>query len=261
MAGSDTWAGHRAVVIGAAGAIGHACTRAFAEAGVTVTALDKDLDSAAATAATLSGDHAALALDVCDPVAVAKVAEEVWRAGTYDSVVYAPGTVFTANVADIPWARYRALMSVNLDGAFHVAQGFVRPMLAAHRPGSFVFLSSMAGLRGEAGASAYCASKFGLIGLVQSFAAEMTGSGIRVNAVAPGNVDTPMLRQVAREVAASTGPSGDPDATYASFARVGAARRLVTPAEVADACVWLAGPASAGVTGTTLRVDAGALVG
>ena len=254
-------AGHKAVVVGAAGAIGSACARAFAEAGATVTAVDKDLDGAAATAATLTGDHAALALDVCDPVAVTRIAEEISQARAYDSVVYAPGTVFTADVADIPWARYRALMSVNLDGAFHVAQGFVRPMLASQRPGSFVFLSSMAGLRGEAGASAYCASKFGLIGLVQSFAAEMTGREVRVNAVAPGNVDTPMLRQVARDIAANTGLSGDPDATYASFAQVGAARRLVTPAEVAAACVWLAGPASAGVTGTTLRVDAGALVG
>ena len=253
--------GHKAVIVGAAGAIGGACARAFAGAGATVTALDKDLDGAAATLAPLTGDHAALEVDVCDPAAVAKVAQEIWQAGAYDSVVYAPGTVFTADVADIPWARYRALMSVNLDGAFHVAQGFVRPILAARRPGAFVFLSSMAGLRGEAGASAYCASKFGLIGLAQSFAAELTGSGIRVNAVAPGNVDTPMLRRVAEDVAANTDPPGDPEAVYASFARIGAARRLVSPSEVASACVWLAGPASAGVTGTTLRVDAGGLVG
>src|SRR5207244_3002112 len=83
-------------------------------------------------------------------------------------------------------------------GAFYAGQAFATRMLGADRPGSFVFLSSTAGKRGEAGASAYCASKFGLIGMMESFAAEVAAKGIRVNAICPGNVDSPMLRAIAR---------------------------------------------------------------
>jgi NAD(P)-dependent dehydrogenase (short-subunit alcohol dehydrogenase family) len=249
--------GHRAAVVGAGGAIGTAICRAYADAGAAVAALD--IDEAAAKRALdglAGGGHGSWRVDVTDAASAEAGAE---AACVVDSVVYCAGVAFTADVADTDWASYRALMAVNLDGAFHVAAAFVRRMLARGGEGSFAFLSSTAGLRGEAGASAYCASKFGLRGLVESFAAELSGSGIRVNAICPGNVDSPLLRAVARDVAEREGASVDE--TMERFAHAGGARRLVSPEEVAGTAVWLASPLARGVTGESVRVDAGQLVG
>jgi NAD(P)-dependent dehydrogenase (short-subunit alcohol dehydrogenase family) len=251
--------GHRAAVVGA-GAIGSAICRAYADAGAHVVALDLRRDAAAVAVAGLAGDgHAALRVDVTDPGSVEAAADEVWRDGAADSVVYTAGIAFTADVTDTDWSQYRALMDVNLGGAFHVAASFGRRMLASGVAGSLAFLSSTAGLRGEAGASAYCASKFGLRGLVESLAAELAGAAIRVNAICPGNVDSPLLEAVARDVAVREGATVQE--TLERFAHAGAARRLVTPEEVAGTAVWLASPLARGVTGESVRVDAGQLVG
>jgi len=250
--------GFHAVVLGAAGTIGRACAHAFADAGATVSALDL---SAAAIVETLpegarsGGVHA---VDVTDAAALAAVAASIAAAAPVDAVVHTVGTAILADVATMDLADYRRVMAVNLDSAVHAGQAFARPMLASGRPGAFVYLSSMAGLRGEAGGSAYCAAKAGLIGFVESFAAEVSGAGIRVNAVAPGNVDSPMLRAVAADLAVYTGATAED--VYAGMASAGASHRLVTPEEVAEACLWLASPASGAVTGTTLRLDAGALL-
>jgi NAD(P)-dependent dehydrogenase (short-subunit alcohol dehydrogenase family) len=251
---------HRAVVVGAAGAIGRAICRAYAEAGATVWAVDLNLAAARDLVSNL-GDahHRCAALDVTDAGAVDRLAGEVWDEGPVDSVVYAAGVEFTAGVAETVWSDYRRLMAVNLDGAFYTAQAFVTRMLGAGRPGSFVFLSSTAGKRGEAGASSYCASKFGLIGMMESFAAEVAAKGIRVNAICPGNVDSPMLRAIARDVARREGTSDA--AVMERFTNVAAARRLVSPAEVAAVAVWLASPPASAVMGEALNVDAGALSG
>lgn len=247
--------GHVAVVIGGGGAIGAACVRAFAEAGATVWSVDLHEQAAAGALAELSGAHRAAACDVTDPASAEALAGLVGKA---DSVVYAAGLNADGNVVDIDWSAYRKVMAVNLDGAFHIGAAFARRMSARGAGGAFVFLSSTAGLRGEAGASIYCASKFGLIGLVESMAAEFAGERIRVNAVCPGNVDSPMLRDVARRIAERTG--ADAGEIWLDMAHSGAARRLVTPAEVAALCLHLASPASAAITGTTVRVDAGAML-
>ena len=243
--------GHRAAVVGAGGAIGSSTCRAYVEAGADVLALDVNEQAAARAGGTRSG-----VIDVTDPASVEAAAE---AAGAIDSVVYCAGVAITADVVEMDWARYRALMAVNLDGAFYVGGSFARRMLGRGGEGNLSFLSSTSGLRGEAGASAYCASKFGVRGLVESFAAELSGSGIRVNAICPGNVDSPLLREVARQVAARE--AATEEEMLERFARSGAARRLVDPAEVAAVAVWLASPLAAGVTGDSIRVDAGQLLG
>lgn len=249
----------RVAVIGAAGGIGRACVSAFARTGWTVLAADLDADAASAALAGQRGGstaHRPAALDVTDHAAVEALAEE---AGAIDAVVYSAGIVATMPIAETDFSTFRKIMAVNLDGAALVASAFARRMIAREGGGSLVFVSSAAGLRGEANASAYCASKFGLIGLVQSIAAELTAHDIRANAVAPGNVDTPMLRAVARDIAAVSGD--DVDTVWTGFAKTGAAQRLITPDEVAATCLALCGPGFSAVTGATVPVDGGYLLG
>ena len=119
-------------------------------------------------------------------------------------------------------------------------------------------MSSFAGLRGEAGAAAYCASKFGLIGFVESFAAEMTSHNIRVNAISPGNVDSPMLKNVAELIARRNNSSTEK--VYNEMRTSGAAKRLVLPSEVANLAVYLSSELSNGITGSIVKIDCGASV-
>ena len=234
--------GH-AVVIGAAGGIGRACLTAFRDAGWTVTGADVNAGD---------GLHS---LDVTKEADVRLFAD---AAGETDALVYAAGIVATMPITTMDFGKWRRIMAVNLDGAAFVASAFASRMIARGKGGSMVFLSSAAGVRGEANASAYSASKAGLIGLVESIASELVPHRIRVNAVAPGNVDTPMLREVARGIAAASNRSEE--SVWGDLARTGAADRIIGPEEVAAVCVALCSPGFSGVTGTTLPVDAGYLL-
>ena len=231
----------RAAVIGAGGGIGAACMLAFAAAGWDAIGAD------------ISAGDTLRTLDVTDTTAVARFAEQI---GPVDAMVYAAGTVATMPIAETDFAIWRRIMAVNLDGAAHAASAFARNMEG--RGGAMVFLSSAAGVRGEANASAYSASKAGLIGMVEAIAAELVPANIRVNAVAPGNVDTPMLREVARGIAEAEGR--DAGEVWEGFARTGAANRILAPEEVARVCVALCGDGFSGVTGATVPVDAGYLL-
>lgn len=249
-------AGTRALVVGAAGAIGQAVTRDLAAAGATVLAAD--LRGATELVAGLAaGGHTSAEVDVTDLASVQALVAGAIAEGEVHAVVYAAGANTTGPIAALDWAEYDRVMDVNLRGAFHLAQTLAGPLAAQPSPASLVLLASTAGQRGEAGGSVYCASKFGLIGLMQSLAAELAPAGIRVNAVAPGNVDSPMLRELAARVAAREGT--DTATVLAALADEAAARRLVAVEEVAAACSWLVSPAASGVTGTTVNVDAGTL--
>lgn len=248
-----------AVVLGAAGAIGTACCNAFGAAGYRVAAGDIRLPEARRAIAGLPHAPIATSIDVTDPMALAVWAQDLAALGPVTAMVYAPGLVMTAPIDLTDWATYRRLMAVNLDGAFHAAAAFVPAMRGQTPSASIVLISSTAGRRGEAGASHYCASKFAIIGLGESLAAELVPARIRVNMICPGNVDTPMLRQVADDIAAFRG--ADRAAVWESLHRAGAADRLVLPTEVASACVSLCSPMFSATTGATLTVDAGAMVG
>jgi NAD(P)-dependent dehydrogenase (short-subunit alcohol dehydrogenase family) len=246
---------HRALIVGGGGGIGASCVAEFAAAGASVTSLDLKLSMAEESIEGLAGCHRAMQADVSNPDSLQSIVEQIKGDSPFDSIVYCAGVTATSSVIEHDWNEYRRVMSINLDGAFYVAKAFCKTMVEAKSQGSVVFLSSMSGQRGESLASAYCASKFGLIGMMESFAAENTQHGIRANAVAPGNVDSPMLRNVAREISAETGQTAEE--VWQELSHQGAAVRLVELTEVAQVCLWLASPLSSGVTGATIRVDAG----
>lgn len=240
------------IVVGGAGAIGSSIAQVHAEQGDRV--IVADLGDTAAIAAGLPGDgHAARKTDVTDLGSMMELLGPDNSFGGYDAVVYSAGTNYTGPLATTDWAAYERLMAVNLRGAFHAGQAISLSLQRVKRPLSAVFLSSTAGLRGEGGGSVYCSTKFGLIGFVQSFAAEIAGYGGRANAVAPGNIDSPMLRHLAAEVGQREGI--DTQSKLDEWAGLSAFNRLIEIREVATACAFLTGPASSGISGQTLVVD------
>ncbi|MFD4956220.1 SDR family NAD(P)-dependent oxidoreductase [Streptomyces sp. NPDC058451] len=240
-------------VVGAAGALGRAVCEAVARRGHTVWAVDTVDPSDALTDLPGSG-HRAGPVDVTDQGSVERMLRDAAGDGErLDGLVYAAGVNYTGPVATTDWSQYDRLMEVNLRGAFRTGQALARSLAADPHPFGAVFLSSTAGLRGEAGGSVYCASKFGLIGFVQSFAAEIAAYGGRANTVCPGNVDSPMLRRLAAQVAERERTTETE--VLARFADASAFRRLIDPAEVARTCAWLVSADSSGISGQTLVVD------
>ena len=144
------------------------------------------------------------------------------------------------DVTDADWERY---FGVNLKGAFHAIQAVLPDMLHAHA-GSIVTVSSMWGLRGASCEVVYSATKAALIGLTRSLAMELAPTGIRVNCVAPGVVNTDMVRVLGQE-------------TLDELAELTPLRRLGTPEEIAAAVCFLAGPEAGFITGQVLTADGG----
>jgi NAD(P)-dependent dehydrogenase (short-subunit alcohol dehydrogenase family) len=246
-----------AIVTGAGSGIGRACALALATGGADVVCHDRDaagLEATLAARADDGGSMAAVVGDVRDPGAVsAAVDETVGRFGGLD-VVVANAAVSTY----VPFERMREdeideVLDVDLRAALLCARAAIAPM-RERGAGSIVLVSSVQAFLTLPGCVPYAAAKAGLVAAARALAPEVGGYGIRVNAVAPGTIDTPMLQ---RDLA------GMNRAEAASFlARVEQANalgRIGTPDEVADVVVFLASDAARYVTGTTVVVDGGYL--
>ncbi len=240
------------VVIGGAGAIGRAVCELSAERGDRVVVAD--LRGAHAVADALPGaGHEAVEINVTDLADVERILGPDGSHRGADAIVYAAGVNYTGPVATTDWDAYDRLMAVNLRGAFHVGKAVSLDLERDPRPVALVFLSSVAGLHGEGGGSIYCSTKFGLIGFVQSLASELARFGARANSVCPGNVDSPLLRQLADDVALREGVTTE--GKLREFAGATAYHRLITLREVAEVCAFLGGPTSSGLSGQTIVVD------
>jgi len=234
-----------AVVIGAGGTIGGACVEALAARGDAVFALDL-------TTPNLPGAHG-LPLDVTDADAVAATLSDIDSTEPITAMVFAAGVNTTGPLDSVDWADYDRVMGVNLRGAFTVGAALVGLMRHTPRSSAHVFISSTAGLSGEAGGSVYCASKFGLRGFVESFASEIAPLAGRANTVCPGNVDSPMLRSLAEKFAVRQGRTTEELIT--DLANSSAFGRLIEPVEVASVCAFLVSAQSSGISGQTIVVD------
>ena len=235
------------LVTGAASGIGAACLARFAAGGWRTAAFDRSPVPAADVA--VRGDVAAVA--DCDRAVAAALAV----AGRLDAVVNAAG-VWSEGPADaVTEAEWDRVLDVNLKGTFFVCRAAIAPLRATG--GAIVNLSSDAGVQGNAGAAVYCASKGGVSMLTKALALELAPTGVRVNAVCPGDVDTPMLAGQARD-------SGEPDAYLARLRTQypqGQATRFVAPAEVAELVWYLCQPLARAVTGALVSIDNGLSAG
>ena len=169
--------------------------------------------------------------------------------GRLDIAANVAGTVghFTPNVADATTRPGGDTLQVNLDAVFFCLRAELRAMRAAGNGGSIVNVASSAGKMGVPGLSAYSASKHGVIGLTKSAALEVARDGIRVNAVCPGTIRTPMLR----------GFVGGDEETLEKMGRRAPIGRIGEPEEIAEAIVWLCTDAASFVTGHALEADGG----
>jgi NAD(P)-dependent dehydrogenase (short-subunit alcohol dehydrogenase family) len=244
------------LVTGAAGGIGRATCVRFAAGGWSVVAVDRD----AAGLATL--DPAPVAHLVADLTSVEAcrraVAEAVAAAGRLDALVNAAG-VWVEGPADLTtedeWDR---CVGVNLKGLYFATSAAI-PHLEASG-GSVVNLSSDAGVQGNAGAAVYCASKGGVSNLTRALALELAPRGVRVNAVCPGDVDTPMLAFQAETYGADD-PQAYRDRLLAAYPQGAGRARFVTADEVAELVWFLAQPAAAAITGANVSIDLGLSAG
>lgn len=225
-----------ALVTGAGSGIGAATAALLRARGATVIAAD-----------LRPGDGIEV-LDVTDESAVdALVASVVDRHGRLDLAANVAGTSGVyAEVADSATTDWRATMAVNLDAVYFCVRAELRAM-RAQGSGSIVNVASSAGRMGVPGLAAYSASKHGVLGLTKSAALEVARTGVRVNAVCPGSVRTPMLRSFV----------GGDDDVLEKMGRRAPMGRLGEPAEIAEAVVWLLSGAASFVTGSVVSPDGG----
>ncbi len=233
--------GRRAVVVGAGSGIGRESALALAAHGASVVCADRDLAAAEATAATAPG-LTAYGLDVLDSRAVSAAAGEL---GDVDVLVFTAATNVRKRLVDYTAEEFDRVVSLNLRSSFDLVRGFGAGMAERGR-GSIIGFSSIRAVTVEPGQGVYAATKAGLVQLLRTAAAELGPSGVRVNAIAPGIVDTPLTAQI-RTVPAWA-------EAYASKSALG---RWSRPDELAGAVVYLASDASSFVTGTQLFVDGG----
>ncbi|WP_037041502.1 SDR family NAD(P)-dependent oxidoreductase [Pseudonocardia halophobica] len=231
--------GRRALLIGAGG-IGGEAGLALAAHGAQVVAADRDPAVAKATAEAVSGES--LELDITDPEAVERAAEQL---GDLDVVVLTAAMNVRKRILDYTPEEFDRVVNLNLRGTFSVFRAFGARMVA-RGSGSIIGFSSIRGRTVEPGQSVYAATKAGLEMLVRTAAVEFGEAGVRVNAIAPGVVETPLTQQI----------KNDPG-WYQAYATKGALGRWSKPSELAGAVVYLASDASSFVTGSTLAVDGG----
>jgi NAD(P)-dependent dehydrogenase (short-subunit alcohol dehydrogenase family) len=253
---TNSLTGRHALVTGAARGIGAEIARTLAARGAVLTLLGRDAQALQRVAETLAGSgHGVVAADVADPQAVQSAfAKARAERGPVTVLVNNAGAAESAPFLKTSVELWQRMLSVNLTGSFVCAQAALPDMLDAGW-GRIVNIASTAGQKGYAYVSAYTAAKHGVIGLTRALALEVARKGITVNAVCPGYTDTDILRNSVANVVGKTGRS-EADA-LAEFSSVNPQKRIVQPAEVADAVRWLCGEGAASVTGQSISVSGG----
>ncbi|WP_328460638.1 SDR family NAD(P)-dependent oxidoreductase [Streptomyces sp. NBC_00448] len=254
-------AGRVALVTGGSSGIGRAAAELLATSGaaVAVSALDAAGTHETVEAITAAGGRAVpLVADVCDPAAVAEAVRRTVHAfGGLDVLVTSAGIQRYGTVADTDDKTWDEVFAVNVKGVFLAARAALPHLRRSAGGGAVVVVSSVQGRATQSNVAAYAAAKGALNALVRSMAVDEAPNGVRVNAVCPGSVDTPMLRRSAELF--TDGSAGAVTRLLDDWGRDHPLGRIARPREVAEVIAFLAGARAAFVTGVDVPVDGGLL--
>ena len=243
-----------ALVTGGGSGVGKAVAEALAEAGVAVTVCGRRAEPLEALAAASRNIHA-VAADITDEAAVAALYEraEALR-GPFDIVVANAGAADSAPAHKVTLDDWKKTLDVNLTGAFLTVKPALAGM-AARKAGRIVFIASTAGLKGYGYVAPYVAAKHGVVGLMRALAAETVKSGVTVNAVCPGYVETDMLDHAVSTIVEKTGRSVEEARAF--LTATNPQGRLIQPEEVAETVLWLCSEKAGSITGQAISISGG----
>lgn len=249
--------GKTAFVTGGGSGIGEATAHALASCGAYVHVADLNAEAAAKCVSAINGSGGSatpVELNVADPSAVEVAARAlIANNGPIDILVNNAGIGHVGTLLQTDLEDLDRVLDVNVRGVFNVTKAFLPAMIEAGG-GSIVNIASIGGVIAIRDRLAYCTSKFAVVGFTKAVALDHAGQGIRANAVCPGRVETPFVRQRLAEYP-------DPEAAYREMSSTQAVGRMARPEEIAAAVVYLAADESAFVTGTALEIDGGWAVG
>lgn len=245
--------GKVALVTGGARGIGRAICVALADAGAKVAAADLSIEGAAESASVIKGMPVQMDVTDFDGITAA-VSQVELELGGIDILVNNAGVFNMASIDKITPEDYRRQYDVNVGGTIFACQAVV-PAMRKRGGGAIINVSSQAGRRGEPNVTLYCSTKAAVISITQSLALELADDDIRVNAIAPGVVDTPMWDVVDAQFAEyENKPVGQKKREVGESVPLG---RMGDPRDIADPCVFLASDAARYITAQTLNVDGG----
>ncbi|MGB8860922.1 MAG: SDR family NAD(P)-dependent oxidoreductase, partial [Ilumatobacteraceae bacterium] len=241
----------RVLITGGGTGLGADLARGFAAAGATVVVAGRRREPLDAIAATTGA-----AVVVADVTVEADVTRLFAEAGAIDIVVANAGTADSAPFTRTSLAMWQQLIDVNLTGTFLTLREGAR-QLRNREWGRLITIASTAGLKGYPYVAAYTAAKHGAVGLTRAVAAELAATGVTANALCPGYLDTEMTQRTIANIVATTGRT--PDAALSSLTPTNPQGRLIDPAEVTAAALWLCGPGSDAITGQAIAIAGGEL--
>ena len=244
--------GKTAIVTGAASGIGLAVAKRLAADGAKIVIGDRNAQGVAEAAQAIGSAATALALDVADESSCQAIVDRaVELHGGLDILCNIAGVLDFGRFADVDRTRWDRVISVNLTGVYHMCRAAMPHLI--ERRGNIVNMASAAGLVGVPYNSVYTASKHGVVGLTKALALEFSKEGVRVNAVCPGGVDTPMVQQAPPE-----NIDWQMVMRSASWLDSGA---MSTPDDIADTVAFLASAEARRITGAAFSVDGGQTAG